>query len=109
MDAHAIKHLGVRLLTGAAFAAGIAALLLLAVSVENSAQFSRWQPWLLLVNILGAIALMVLLVWGVIFGAIVWSHFLSDLPDVRNLLTTPLSRDITLMDDHGRKIGRAHV
>ncbi len=30
-------------------------------------------------------ALMVLLVWGVIFGAIVWSHFLSDLPDVRNL------------------------
>jgi PAS domain S-box-containing protein len=61
MDAHAIKHLGVRLLTGAAFAAGIAALLLLAVSVENSAQFSRWQPWILLVNILGAIALMVLL------------------------------------------------
>jgi nitrogen fixation/metabolism regulation signal transduction histidine kinase len=51
----------VRLLTGAAFAAGIAALLLLAVSVENSAQFSRWQPWILLVNILGAIALMVLL------------------------------------------------
>jgi nitrogen fixation/metabolism regulation signal transduction histidine kinase len=61
MDADAIKHLGVRLLTGAAFAAGIAALLLLAVSVENSAQFSRWQPWILLVNILGAIALMVLL------------------------------------------------
>jgi nitrogen fixation/metabolism regulation signal transduction histidine kinase len=29
--------------------------------VENSAQFSRWQPWILLVNILGAIALMVLL------------------------------------------------
>ena len=51
-------------------------------------------------------ALMVLLVWGVIFGAIVWSHFLSDLPDVRNLLTTPLSRDITLMDDHGRMIAR---
>ncbi len=61
MDADAIKHLGVRLLTGAAFAAGAAALLLLAVSVENSAQFSRWQPWILLVNILGAIALMVLL------------------------------------------------
>ena len=61
MDADAIKHLGVRLLTGAAFAAVSAALLLLAVSVENSAQFSRWQPWILLVNILGAIALMVLL------------------------------------------------
>jgi nitrogen fixation/metabolism regulation signal transduction histidine kinase len=61
MDVDAIKHLGVRVLTVAAFAAGIAALLLLAVSVENSAQFSRWQPWILLVNILGAIALMVLL------------------------------------------------
>ena len=61
MDVDAIKHLAVRVLTVAAFAAGIAALLLLAVSVENSAQFSRWQPWILLVNILGAIALMVLL------------------------------------------------
>ena len=61
MDAHAIKRFGVRLLTGAAFAAGIAALLLLALSVENSAQFSRWQPWILLVNICGVIALMVLL------------------------------------------------
>ena len=50
-----------RILTAAAFTAGILALLLLARSVENSAQFSRWQPWILLVNILGAIALMVLL------------------------------------------------
>jgi len=51
----------VRILTAAAFTAGILALVLLAGSVENSAQFSRWQPWILLVNILGAIALMVLL------------------------------------------------
>ncbi|HEY3731314.1 MAG TPA: ATP-binding protein [Steroidobacteraceae bacterium] len=51
-----------RLLTAAAFAAGVAALLLLAGSVENSAQFSRWQPYILLVNIGGAIALLVLLV-----------------------------------------------
>ena len=58
---HAIRRLGVRVLTAAAFAAGIGALLLLARSVENSAQFSRWQPWILLVNICGAIALMVLL------------------------------------------------
>jgi nitrogen fixation/metabolism regulation signal transduction histidine kinase len=61
MDAHAIRRFGVRVLTVAAFAAGIGALMLLAGSVENSAQFSRWQPWILLVNICGAIALMVLL------------------------------------------------
>ena len=51
-------------------------------------------------------ALMMLLVWGVIFGAILWSHFLSDLPDVRNLLVAPSSRDITIMDDRGRMIAR---
>src|ERR1019366_5939598 len=50
--------------------------------------------------------LAMLLVWGVIFGAILWSHFLSDLPDVRNLLTAPGSRYITLLDDHGRMIAR---
>ena len=50
--------------------------------------------------------LAMLLVWGVIFGAIFWSHFLSDLPDVRNLLAAPGSRDITLLDDHGRMIAR---
>src|ERR1700676_2278081 len=61
MDAHPVRRFGVRILTAAAFTAGIVALLLLARSVENSAQFSRWQPWILLVNILGAIALMVLL------------------------------------------------
>ena len=61
MDAHNVKRYGVRVLTAAAFAAGIAALLLLAGSVENSAQFSRWQPWILLVNICGVIAMMVLL------------------------------------------------
>ena len=36
-------------------------LLLLARSVENSSQFSRWQPWILLVNIVGVIVLAVLL------------------------------------------------
>ncbi len=50
--------------------------------------------------------LMMLLVWGVIFGAIVWSHFLSDLPDVRDLLATPASRDITILDDRGRLVAR---
>ena len=61
MDARAVRRFGVRVLTAAAFTAGILALLLLAGSVENSAQFSLWQPWILLVNILGVIALMVLL------------------------------------------------
>ena len=51
MDAHAIRRFGVRLLTGGGVRRPAAALLLLAVSVENSAQFSRWQPWILLVNI----------------------------------------------------------
>ncbi len=40
---------------------GIAVLTLLARSVENSSQFSRWQPWILLVNIVGVIVLAVLL------------------------------------------------
>jgi PAS domain S-box-containing protein len=61
MDADVLKLRGVRVLTAAGFAAGFAGLLLLARSVENSAQFSRWQPWILLVNVCGAVALMVLL------------------------------------------------
>ncbi|HEX7418085.1 MAG TPA: HAMP domain-containing protein, partial [Steroidobacteraceae bacterium] len=40
---------------------GIGALLLLAKSVQNSAQFSRLQPWILLVNVIGLIVLTVLL------------------------------------------------
>ena len=50
--------------------------------------------------------LMMLLVWGVIFGAIFWSHFLSDLPDVRDLLTAPNARDVTILDDHDRLVAR---
>src|SRR6202012_4271096 len=51
-------------------------------------------------------AVLMLLIWGVVFGAIVWSHFLSDLPDVRNLLAAAPSRDITILDDQGRMIAR---
>lgn len=40
---------------------GMAVLTLLARSVENSSQFSRWQPWVLLMNIIGVIVLAVLL------------------------------------------------
>ena len=61
MDTHALRLFGVRGLTAVAIAAGLAALMLLAASVENSALFSRWQPWILLLTILGVMALMVLL------------------------------------------------
>jgi nitrogen fixation/metabolism regulation signal transduction histidine kinase len=61
MDVHALRRYGVRALTFAACAAGAIALLLLARSVEDSARFSRVQPWILLINILGVLALMVLL------------------------------------------------
>jgi len=40
-------------------------------------------------------ALLMVLVWGVMFGAIVWSHFISDLPDVRNLTATAAPRRAT--------------
>ena len=50
--------------------------------------------------------IIMLLVWGGIFGAIAWSHFVSDLPDVRNLLTAPNARDVTILDDRGRQVAR---
>ena len=61
MDTDALRLFGVRGLTAVAVVAGVAALVLLAASVENSALFSRWQPWILLLNICGVIALMALL------------------------------------------------
>src|SRR5271163_4870944 len=50
--------------------------------------------------------LVMLIGWGAIFGAIYWSHFLSQLPDVKNLLAAGPSRDVTILDDHGRRIAR---
>jgi nitrogen fixation/metabolism regulation signal transduction histidine kinase len=61
MDTHALRLFGVRGLTAIAVAAGVGALVLLAASVENSALFSRWQPWILLLTLCGVVALMVLL------------------------------------------------
>jgi len=61
MDTHALRLFGVRALTAVAVAAGVAALVLLAASVENSTLFSHWQPWILLLNICGVMALMALL------------------------------------------------
>jgi penicillin-binding protein 1A len=51
-------------------------------------------------------AIVMLLAWGAIFGAVFVSHFLSSLPDVRNLLVTGPSRDVTILDDRGRLIAR---
>jgi penicillin-binding protein 1A len=44
--------------------------------------------------------------WCAIFGAIFYSNFLSNLPDVKNLLTAGPSRDVTILDDRGRLIAR---
>ena len=51
-------------------------------------------------------AMMILLVWGAIFGAVFWSHFLSELPDVTKLFVKGATRDITILDDQGRLIAR---
>ena len=53
--------------------------------------------------------LLMLLAWGAIFGAVFWSHFLSDLPDVKNLFAEGPSRDVTILDDRGRMIARRGV
>ncbi len=44
--------------------------------------------------------------WGLIFGAVLFSRFLSSLPDVGHLLVSASSNDITLLDDQGRLIAR---
>src|SRR6202012_4794530 len=43
---------------------------------------------------------------GIIFGGLFFSHFLSSLPDVRNLMINGPSQDITILDDRGRLIAR---
>src|SRR5579862_8665157 len=42
-------------------AVGVGALLLLAKSVQNSSAFDRLQPWILLLNLIGVVALTILL------------------------------------------------
>ena len=49
---------------------------------------------------------MMLLAWGGIFGAVAYSHFLSELPDVKNLLAEGPTRDVTILDDQGHLIAR---
>jgi penicillin-binding protein 1A len=50
--------------------------------------------------------LLMLAGWGLIFGGIFFSHFLSGLPDVGNLMVAGPSQDITILDDRGRLIAR---
>src|ERR1700721_2689573 len=51
-------------------------------------------------------AVALVLAWGAIFGAVVFSRFLSELPDVRGLMVTGPSHDITILDDEGQLIAR---
>jgi penicillin-binding protein 1A len=50
--------------------------------------------------------LVMLCVWGLLFGGLFFVHVLSSLPDVHNLLVTGPSQDITILDDRGRQIAR---
>ncbi len=50
--------------------------------------------------------LVMLVAWFAIFGAIFYSHFVSELPDVKNLLANGPVRDVTILDDHGRLVAR---
>ena len=61
MDPRALKRWGLRVLTVLGSGAGVWALLLLAHSAENSADFNRRQPWILLLNICAVLTLGVLL------------------------------------------------
>ena len=51
-------------------------------------------------------AVALLLGWGLIFAAVAWSRWISNLPDTRNLLAGGPSRDITILDASGRLIAR---
>jgi len=50
--------------------------------------------------------LVMLFAWGLIFAGIFVSHFVSNLPDVHNLMVAGPSQDITILDDRGRLIAR---
>ncbi len=50
--------------------------------------------------------LVMLAAWGLVFGLLFFSRFLSNLPDVSNLMIAGPSQDITILDDRGRQIAR---
>jgi penicillin-binding protein 1A len=51
-------------------------------------------------------AIGLLFAWGLIFGGVIYSHWISDLPDVNGLLAHGPSRDITVLDMRGHLIAR---
>ncbi len=51
-------------------------------------------------------AVALLCAWAFIFGAVIFSRYLSDLPDVKSLLVQSASHDITILDIRGRLIAR---
>ena len=65
---------------------------------EDAPKPRRRATWPYVLVMLGA--------WGVIFGGLFFSHFLSNLPDVRHLMVSGPSQDVTILDDHGRMIAR---
>ncbi|HEY1632777.1 MAG TPA: PBP1A family penicillin-binding protein [Rhizomicrobium sp.] len=54
-------------------------------------------------------ALLMLLVWGIIFGGIYTSHLVSQLPDISGLLSKGTSRQITVLDAQGRIIAERNL
>src|SRR5690349_7783108 len=44
--------------------------------------------------------------WGVILASLFFSHFISSLPDTKNLMISGPSQDVTILDDRGRLIAR---
>jgi nitrogen fixation/metabolism regulation signal transduction histidine kinase len=61
VDTAALRRRVVQVLTALVIAAGVVVLVLLERSVENSADFDRWQPWILGTSAAGVLLLAVLL------------------------------------------------
>ena len=55
-----IRKYGATVLGSIGVALWLAALYLLASAAQNSAEFDRWLPWILLINICGLLTLFVL-------------------------------------------------
>jgi PAS domain S-box-containing protein len=85
MDAAALRRHAVRALTALSIAVGLAVLVLLERSVENSADFDRWQPWILGASAGGVVVL------GVLLGRKLWQlvrDFRDHVPGSRLTLRT---------------------
>jgi penicillin-binding protein 1A len=67
-------------------------------AVAEAPRKKRKRTWPYVLALLAA--------WGLIFGAVFYSRWISTLPDTKDLLSKGLSRDITLLDVHGRLIAR---